>query len=170
MSILRHLFDKGKKIETSKGGSDYVPLNPQSANLNSEKNETSKGGNGYGMSSSDPVMAVQPNRYFRHLRCPANQGIEWRRRGSTIVNDMSYIKRRGGITIPGATLIPPSNDHVAVDIYTLECECGKHCIEEVFVDSYHNALDQCIDVKGWTFVDAFPDRRTLQAGEVTSRE
>ena len=146
MSILGRIFSRGRKSGA-----------PQKAG-------------GYGLSPSDPVMAVQPNRYFRHLRCPAGQGVKWRRRGSTIVTDMSFIKRRGGKTIPGATLIPPSEDHVAVDIYTMECDCGQHRIEEVFVDMYHNALDQCIDAKDWTFVDAFPDRRILQAGEVTSRE
>ena len=132
------------------------------------KSGASKEAGGYGMSPSDPVMAVQTDRYFRHLRCPAGHGVKWCRRGSTIVTDLSFIKRRGGRTIPGATTIPPSDDHVAVDIYTVECDCGQHRIEEVFVDMYHNALDQCIDATGWTFVDAFPDRRTLQAGEVTS--
>jgi hypothetical protein len=124
----------------------------------------------YGMSVTSPVMTGMgpsgANRYFRHLRCPAGQSVVYTRRGSTITSDLSYISREKGRTDPsyGNMLLNPQN--VPVDIYNIKCNCGKHEIE-VYVDMYHLALDRCIDAKGWTFHDAFPDRRTLQADEMT---
>ena len=119
------------------------------------------------MTPDDPVMAGHlVDRYLGHLRCPNGAKVSWRRRGSTVVHDLSFVKRRKGMADPGA-LIPARDDRVNVDIYTVKCECGHHEIEEVFVDSYHVAFDRCINAKDWTFVGAFPDGRTLQAGQVT---
>jgi len=143
MSLLSRLFGMGTKPDTN-------------------------GQAGYGMIPGDPLLTGHiPNRYFRHLRCPDGHEVQWQRVGSTVVHDLSFIKRRGASDPMGQ--FPPKQKYVNIDIYTVACECGKHRIENVFVDMYHVGFDTCIDAVGWTFVRAYPDGRTLRAGEVTSR-
>jgi WD40 repeat protein len=118
---------------------------------------------GYGVVPTDPVMVGRfIDRYFDHLRCPSGRRVNARRRGSTYVRDLTYINRRQGKLDPGV-LIPPSDEVVGIDIYTVECvcECDKHRIEEVFIDRYHVCLDRCIDQEEWSFIAAIPHGRTL---------
>lgn len=127
---------------------------------------------GYGLSPSDPIMTGMgprgANRYFRHLRCPTGSEVSYQRKGSLLTRDLSYIERRRGW--PDAVFGSEcSSTEVNVDHYLVTCGCGQHQLE-VFVDMYHQTLDACIDVEGWTFVSAFPDGRTLAAGQFTTRE
>lgn len=114
------------------------------------------------MDSTNPVlcgfgMAIPfcAKVYFNALRAPSGSVVRAERLGATGVVGPVHVAG------PGVVFITPDGgfgrvneamcrERVMVDRYRLRSECGRHVVEEVFVDPYHRGPWQAIGLEGWT--------------------
>ena len=104
---------------------------------------------GYGMDKDNPVLCggglSGEREYLDRLRCPSGTLIRYERLGSCSTTNTAFLQRPGVSVYLGPSVSPRraasyrDMSEVPLDIYRLECECGRHSVS-VFLDMYHRGL------------------------------
>lgn len=113
-------------------------------------------GQTYGLSLDNPILCgggpAGEQDYLDRLRCPSGALVRYARRGSTSTTNVGFLARPGVYFDAGPSVSKKREatyaHEVAVDIYFVECECGKHRAE-VFMDMYHKGPAEPIGEAGW---------------------
>ena len=171
------IFDDVQQLITTYGGDaslidvelirfekPYVWWNIIVVSFNKEARVRAEAGNrgefapGYGLAPESPILcgggAAGEEAYLRRLRCPSGSSIQFTRR--TSVPTMALYARMPEVRFnPGSTpgaLGKSAEDFLmcALDIYSLECGCGHHRINELYMDMYHEGPTLSVGVIGWT--------------------
>ena len=114
--------------------------------------------NPYGLSVNNPVLCgggpPGEQAYLYRLRCPAGSRVHYKRGGSSIATDLSFLNRHNVKFYPGKANMGATDEFVRkslnIDGYEVECECGKHHMVHIWMDMYHQGPDQPIDIIGWS--------------------
>src|SRR5262249_49609955 len=112
----------------------------------------------YGLDKDNPVLCgggpSGEREYLSRLRCPSGAPIRYERLGSSSTTNTAFLQRSEVSVYLGPSVSPRraasyrDMNEVPLDIYRLECECGRHSVN-VFLDMYHRGPVAPIGSKGW---------------------
>lgn len=127
----------------------------------------------YGLSFNNPVLCgggpPGENAYLNRLICPTGTTLQFKRGGSSVATDKSFLQEPDVTFSPGETAeqTGATDDFVTealhIDGYEGTCGCGKHTAL-VWLDMYHRGPERIVELPGWALLRSKDQRSIMPYG------